>query len=114
MLSAFIKSTIEVRHSSFSFCAATALSRIGATSTVAAGAADALADDEAAPPEAVAVAAPLAGVALAEVPKIALMIFPKMLIAHSLMNPKIRVKTSSNPGRTPTGDASLVRPTYLA
>jgi hypothetical protein len=27
------------------------------------------------------------------VPKIALMIFPKMLIAHSLMNRKIRAKT---------------------
>ena len=39
--------------------------------------------DDAAPPEAGAAAPPLAGVAFAEVPKIAPMIFPKMLIARS-------------------------------
>src|ERR1700761_2207639 len=74
MSSAFIRSTIEVRHSSFSFLAATALSRIGATSTLCAGAAgaDALPDDGA-PPDAGAAAPPLAEAALAEVPKIALM-----------------------------------------
>jgi hypothetical protein len=100
MSSAFIRSTIDVRHSSFSLCAATALSRIGATSTVRAGAADAgAADDDAvdegaaddgaaddpvlaaAPPGTVApgAAPPLAGVAAAW-PKIPLMIFPKTLI----------------------------------
>src|ERR1700753_262151 len=87
MSSAFIRSTIEVRHSSFSCLAATALSRIGATSTVFAGAAVAPPDD-AVHPEAGAADPPPAGVALAELPKIALMIFPKMLIARSLMNPK--------------------------
>ncbi|HYP64240.1 MAG TPA: hypothetical protein VEQ16_10140, partial [Acidocella sp.] len=84
-----------------SLCAATALSRIGATSTVRAGAADAgAADDDAldddgavddgaaddgvlaaGPPGTVApgAAPPLAGVAAAW-PKIPLMIFPKTLI----------------------------------
>jgi hypothetical protein len=75
MSSAFIRSTIEVRHSSFSFLAATALSRMGATSTVYAGAADA--DDV------LAAAPPPAGVAEAVVPKIALMILPKILIVCS-------------------------------
>src|SRR5262249_47690654 len=77
MSSAFIRSTIEVRHSSFSCLAATALSRIGATSTLCAGAADGAADAVAPPPE----AAPPAGVAEAEWPKIAPIIFPKMLIS---------------------------------
>src|SRR6266851_4808861 len=87
MSSAFIRSTIDVRHSSFSLCAATALSRIGATSTDCAGAADDAVDDAvlvpppaAAPAEAVP---PLGGVAPAACPKIALMIFPKMLIICS-------------------------------
>src|ERR1700761_5702641 len=93
MSSAFIRSTIEVRHSSFSCLATTALSRIGATSTLCAGAAvappdDAVPPDDAAPPEAGAAEPPPAGVAPAELPKIALIIFPKMLIARSLMNPK--------------------------
>jgi hypothetical protein len=93
-LSAFIRSTIEVRHASFSPVAAAALSTIAATSTVCAGAADAVeaadgpAEDdavlaplaEALPP---AAAPPLAGVALAWLPKIAPMIFPKMLIVCS-------------------------------
>src|SRR5579872_2168441 len=78
MSSAFIRSTIDVRHASFSCLAATALSRIGATSTVCAGAVDA--DD---PLPLGALAPPLAGVASAEWPRIALMIFPKMLIVHS-------------------------------
>jgi hypothetical protein len=61
--SAFIRSTIEVRHASFSPFAATALSRIGATSTIAAGAADD-------PPDPVPAAAPPpAGVASAAVLK---------------------------------------------
>src|SRR5215467_2512273 len=77
MSSAFIRSTIEVRHSSFSCLAATALSRIGATSTVCAGA------DAVPPPPPAGAAAPPAGVALAEWPKIALMIFPKMLMVGS-------------------------------
>src|SRR5579872_885675 len=83
MSSAFIRSTIDVRQASFSCLAATALSRIGATSTVCAGAVEA---DDDPPPGAApgpAVAPPLAGVASAEWPKIALMIFPKMLIVHS-------------------------------
>src|SRR6516164_2235928 len=99
MSSAFIKSTIDVRHCSFSFLAATALSRMGATSTFCAGAgeageelpvcgADAGADPAApalpgaAPPPAGALLPP-AGVAPALVPKIPLMIFPKILIALS-------------------------------
>src|SRR6187399_1773856 len=84
MSSAFIRSTIEVRHSSFSPLAFTAASRIGATSTVAAGAADDPADgaDPAAVP-------PGAGAASALVPKIALMIFPKMLIRLLLENMKM-------------------------
>lgn len=84
MSSAFMRSTIEVRHASFSFWAATALSRIAATSTLCAGA------DAGAAAEFVLVAAlPLAGVALpagaasALVPRIALMILPKILIVCS-------------------------------
>src|ERR1700749_5066951 len=53
MSSAFIRSTIEVRHSSFSFLAATALSTMAATSTGCAGAVD----DAVAPPPAVALPA---------------------------------------------------------
>src|SRR6476469_8194671 len=103
MSSAFIRSTIEVRHSSFSFLAATALSRIGATSTVCAGAAAGAAAADEDPPAGVAPAIvppagadedPPAGVAPAVVPptgaavavllpKIPLMIFPKMLIVRS-------------------------------
>src|SRR5207342_2352208 len=85
MSSAFIRSTIEVRHSSFSFLAATALSRIGATSTVCAGAAaGAAAVDDEPPAGAVPAVAPPAGAAVAVLPpKIALMIFPKMLIVRS-------------------------------
>ena len=91
--SAFIRSTIEVRHASFSPEAAAALSTIAATSTVCPGAA-VVADyavvvadpaaglvPAAAPP--LADGAP-AGVALALVPRIALMIFPKILIICSL------------------------------
>ena len=65
MSSAFIRSTIEVRHSSFSPLAATALSRIGATSTVCAGAAGALPARCSAqrPPVRARPAPPLAGVA---------------------------------------------------
>src|SRR6516162_6671861 len=99
MSSAFIKSTIDVRHCSFSFLAATALSRMGAMSTFCAGAgaadeelpvdgADAGADP--AVPGLAGAALPLAGaplplavVASALVPKIPLMIFPKILIALS-------------------------------
>jgi len=80
--SAFIRSTIEVRHSSFSFLAATALSRIGATSTDCAGAAGA-ADEPAGDPVPVA-APPPAGAAPALEPKIALMILPKILFVGSL------------------------------
>src|SRR5258708_20860723 len=88
MSNAFIRSTMEVRHSSFSPLAATALSRIGATSTDCAGAAGATDDtEEPAVDPAPAVALPLAGAAAgaapALVPKIALMIFPKMLIVSS-------------------------------
>src|SRR5258707_13678942 len=64
--SAFIRSTIEVRHSSFSFLAVTALSRIGATSTDCPGAAGA--DDD----PVLAAAPPPAGAAPALDPKIAL------------------------------------------
>src|SRR5262249_9620899 len=84
--SAFMRSTIEVRHSSFSCLAATALSRIGATSTVfpgeEAGAAAAIVP----PPPAGAPPlelAPPVGAALAVWPKIALLIFSTMLIACS-------------------------------
>src|SRR5258708_2264517 len=80
--SAFIRSTIEVRHASFSPLAATALSRIGATSTDCAGAAGAD-DDPVADPVPVA-APPPAGAAPALDPKIALMIFPQILIVGSL------------------------------
>jgi hypothetical protein len=66
--SAFIKSTIDVRHSSFSFLTATALSKIGATSTLAAGAA---ADDDPDAGLALGVEPPAAGVATALLPKIA-------------------------------------------
>jgi hypothetical protein len=68
------------------------LSRIDATSTVCAGAADGAGDDDAeddavlVPPPAAAPAdavPPLGGVAPAAWPKIPLMIFPKMLIAGS-------------------------------
>src|SRR6516165_2393163 len=102
MSSAFIRSTIEVRHSSFSFLAATALSRIGATSTVCAGLAAGAAaappppvgaaaapppppaGAAAAPPPPAGLDAPPAGeAALAELPKIAVMIFPKILIVCS-------------------------------
>jgi hypothetical protein len=92
MSRAFIRSTIEVRHSNFSCFAATALSKIGATSTVFAGAEGAGAVDECdaggaavAPPlpPADAGGAPLGLDAPAELPKTALMIFPKMLIACS-------------------------------
>src|SRR3979409_491681 len=83
--SAFIKSTIDVRHSSFSCLAATALSKIGATSTLAAGG---IADEDpgveftvGAEPPPVGVAS---GAASALVPKIAPMIFPNMLILTSL------------------------------
>src|SRR4051794_34310688 len=82
MLSAFIKSTIDVRHSSFSFCAATALSKIGATSIVCAGADD-VRGLVAEPPAAVVVPEPAAS---ALVPKIALIIFPKMLICTSFLD----------------------------
>src|SRR3954469_107305 len=91
--SAFIRSTMEVRHSSFSPFDFTAASRIGATSTLAAGppAEDELAgaapeDGAAAPPDVGAVpadGAPAGAVALALPPKIALMILPKMLIRSS-------------------------------
>src|SRR5581483_8288055 len=76
MSSAFIRSTMEVRHTSFSCLAATALTRIGATSTVCAGAVDA--DDDPPPPgtPAPAGAPPLAEAAFVDWPKIALMIFP--------------------------------------
>src|SRR3569832_927534 len=102
MSSAFIRSTIEVRHSSFSCLAAAAVSTSAATSTLWGGAAgvDVLgaaplgAGAAAVPPDigaasagatpplcAALVPAPLpVGVALAEWPKIALMIFPKTLI----------------------------------
>src|SRR6516165_896487 len=100
MSSAFIKSTIDVRHCSFSFLAATALSRMGATSTFCAGAAEADeelpvcgADAEADPagpglpgaalPLAAGTLPPPAGAASALVPKIPLMIFPKILIVLS-------------------------------
>jgi hypothetical protein len=73
-----LKSTIEVRHSSFSPLAFTAWSRMGATSTVAAAGAAAPPDDPAP-----AAAPPPAGAASALLPKIALMIFPKMLIVRS-------------------------------
>src|SRR2546421_6779452 len=63
MLSAFIKSTIDVRQTNFSLCEATALSKIGATSIF--GVDDVPAFE-----------------ASALVPKIAPMIFPKMLICH--------------------------------
>src|SRR5437667_4735410 len=79
MSSAFIRSTIEVRHSSFSPLAFTAWSRMGATSTVAAAGAAAAPPDDPAP----AAVPPPAGAASALVPKIALIIFPKMLIVRS-------------------------------
>src|SRR5215475_9640277 len=91
MSSAFMRSTIEVRHSSFSpLCAATALSTIAATSTVCAGAADGEAEGaadgaeaegaeaEGAPPE---VAPPAGAAAAGWLPKIALTILPKMLMS---------------------------------
>src|SRR6266478_3332287 len=57
---------------------------MGATSTVCAGAAADPAPAAAPPPDAV----PPAGVALALLPKIALMIFPKILIACSRLTQK--------------------------
>jgi hypothetical protein len=78
-----------VRHSSFSPEAVAALSTMDATSMVCAGAAVA-ADDAVAEDDPVLAAAPppadgaLAGVALALLPRIALMIFPKILIVCSL------------------------------
>src|ERR1700760_2531041 len=89
MSSAFIRSTMEVRHSSFSCLAATALSRIGATSTLAIGAVDPpdevdVPDEDVGlpvDPEPPVVAVVVPGLAaVAWVPKIALMILPKMLI----------------------------------
>jgi hypothetical protein len=75
--SAFIKSTIDVRHSSFFFLSATALSKIGATSTLAAGAAAA---DDPGVELTLGADAPAVGLApdaaSALVPKIAPMIFP--------------------------------------
>src|SRR4051794_23476624 len=85
--SAFIRSTIEVRHSSFSPLAATALSRIGATSTLCGGAAG----DPPVPPglEAGPPAVVVPGAAAsALLPKIAPMIFPKMLIVSLPVNLK--------------------------
>src|SRR3974390_1643013 len=100
MSSAFIRSTIEVRHSSFSFLAATALSRIGATSTVCAGLAAGAAD---APPPPAGGEAPPAGLgappageaAPAELPKIAPMIFPKILIVLLPMDVEWRERRGS-------------------
>src|SRR5689334_13697436 len=100
MSSAFIRSTIEVRHSSFSCLAAAALSTIAATSSLCGAAAgvDAVgavplgAGAAAVPPElgaASAGATPAGGAAVAEWPKIALMIFPKTLISCSQKDPQI-------------------------
>ena len=84
---------MEVRHSSFSPEAAAALSTMEATSTVCFGTAvaadDALAEDDPATDPVLAAVLPpadgaLAGVALALLPRIALMIFPKILIVCSL------------------------------
>src|SRR5258708_1408800 len=71
---------IGLRHSNFSFLAGPGLSRIGATPTDCAGAAVVVAVADPVP----VAAPPLAGAASALVPKIALMIFPKILIVCSL------------------------------
>src|SRR4051812_14792832 len=89
MSSAFMRSTIEVRHSSFSFWAATSLSTMAATSTVAAGGAPG-ADDgaDAVPAGALGDGAVPAGAAEAGLlPKIAPMIFPKMLMSAPRKGP---------------------------
>src|ERR1700744_921693 len=112
MSSAFIRSTIEVRHASFSPFEAAALSTIAATSTLPIGAAGADDDPEVAgvAPLADALPAgppPLAGVALAWLPKIAPMIFPKILIACSQSNEDknpVNVRTA-----LPVGQGSQAR-----
>src|SRR3954463_2731651 len=84
MSSAFIRSTIEVRHCSFSPLAAAARSTIAATSTDCAGDGDDGAAAEPEPPAAPAAGAPAPpGAASALEPNIAPMIFPKMLTATS-------------------------------
>src|SRR3954447_11800313 len=80
---AFIRSTIDVRHCSFSVLAAIALSSMGAISMVCAGV------EAGSPPLPGVAGAPATGVApcaaaSAFVPKIALVILPKMLIRSSL------------------------------
>src|SRR5258708_39638753 len=83
MSSAFIRSTIDVRHCSFSFLSATALSRIGAISMACAGVEAGLPPPPGLAGAARAVVAP-GEAASALVPKIALVILPKMLIRSSL------------------------------
>src|SRR6185437_7094174 len=95
MSSAFIRSTIEVRHSSFSCLAAAALSRIGATSTLCAGAGVGAAAATELPPRP-DTAAPPVGAEAAEWLKIALMIFPKMLIMCSPMDLETRYRVERN------------------
>src|SRR5690242_18960917 len=100
MSSAFIRSTIEVRHASFSCLAAAGLSTIAATSTLCGAAAgvDALgalplgAGAAPVPPElgaASAGATPPVGAAVSASPKIAILIFLKMLIICSQKDPLI-------------------------
>src|SRR5260221_472399 len=81
MSSAFIRSTIEVRHASFSPLAATALSRMGATSTVFAGAA-AADDDPAAGP---APAPPLPGAALCVIYPVLGLVLARTVLGYSVL-----------------------------